>query len=230
MTVNLRLALTVFKVGFAAESASGFVALAGGASQLPFHGFLVLLNPAFTALGILFLWVGRHEWNELHRTRVGHANLAFGLTLLAIVLAAIPVAYLTLVGGATSGGWPTVLFGAAVGFVFGATFITYALVASHLVGRVGEIAMGVGLGWAVILSGLIGLALSAQIDPIVHLVVSRNISVAPILNPITLLEALLSFSYLAFLVAFSDAHYRVAHGLDKDPLGPAGVPPRQQPT
>jgi hypothetical protein len=228
MTVNLRLSLTVFKVGFAAESASGFAALVSGSSQLPLHGLLVLLTPAFTALGILFLWIGRHEWNELHRTRVGHANLAFGVTILAAALAAVPVAYLTFVGGTPSDGWPTVLFGVAIAVVFGVTFVTYALVAAHLVGPVGEVAMGIGLGWAIILSGLIGLALSAQLNPIVHSITSRSIALAPILNPITLLDALTSFSYLAFLVAFSDAHYRVARGLPGDSAAPSPPPPRGQ--
>ena len=78
MAINLRLSLTVFKLGFAAESASGFIALASASHQLPFHGIIILLGPVITAIGILFLYLGRHEWNELHRTRVRYANVAFG--------------------------------------------------------------------------------------------------------------------------------------------------------
>jgi hypothetical protein len=37
--------------------------------------------------------------------------------------------------------------------------------------------------------------------------------VGAIFQPITLLDALLAFSYLAFFIAFVDAHYRVAKGL-----------------
>jgi hypothetical protein len=213
MTVNLRLSLTIFKVGFAAESAGGFVALVSGASSLPFGGLLVLLNPAFTAVGILFLWIGRHEWNELHRTRVGHANAAFAASLVATALAAAPIGFLSLEGASSPPSWLGIEFGAAIAAVFAVTFVTYALVAAHLVGRLGEVAMGIGLGWAVLLSSLIGIALAPDLAPIVKSVAARSPAVGGIFQPISLLDALLAFSYLAFLVAFADAHYRVAKGL-----------------
>jgi hypothetical protein len=216
VTVNLRLSLTVFKIGFAAESAGGFFALLTGSTKLPFDGLIVLLNPGFTAVGILFLWIGRHEWNELHRTRVGHANLAFAASLVAIVLAALPIGVLSLYGNPAAPSWLGIEFGAAIAVVFAVTFVTYALVAAHLVGRLGEIAMGVGLGWAVLLSILIGVALAPDLQPIVQSVASRSPAVAVIFQPITLLDALLAFSYLAFFVAFVDAHYRVAKGLTPD--------------
>ena len=214
MPPNLRLSLTVFKIGFAAESASGFAALVSNSSQLPFHGLLILLGPAFTACGILFLWLGRHEWNELHRTRIRYANAAFALSLVAIALAAAPIAYLALMGGASPPGWLVVEFGASIALVFGITFVTYALVAAHLVGRVGKIAMALGLGWAVLISAAIGLALSPQLSSIVRTITDRSISIGAIVNPIALLDSLLAFSYLGFFVAFVDAHYRVARGLD----------------
>ena len=217
MTVNLRLSLTVFKLGFAAESASGFFALASTSHQLPFHGLVIFLGPAFTALGILFLYLGRHEWNEVHRTRVRYANLAFVASLAAIALAVAPIAWLAVVQAHGSPGWLGVVFGVAVAFIFAVTFVTYALVAAHLVGRLGEIAMALGLGWAVIVAAAIGLALSGELQPIVQTIVDRSVSVGPIVEPITLLDSLLAFSYLAFFLAFVDAHYRVAHGLTPSP-------------
>ena len=171
------------------------------------------MSPVFSAFGILFLWVGRHEWNETHRTRVGHANLAFLLSLVAIALAAIPIAYLTATGASDSSGWWGVEFGVAVAVVFGVTFVTYALVAAHLVGRSGEIAMGLGLGWAVVVSGLIGAALAPNLHPIVSAITTRSAAITATTHPITLLDSLLAFSYLAFFFAFVDAHYRVAKGL-----------------
>lgn len=217
MPPNLRLSLTVFKIGFLAESASGFVALTTQSSELPFHGLVLALSPAFSAVGILLLWVGRHEWNELHRTRVGHANLAFALSLVATVGAAVPVGYFTLTGSADPPSWIAAEFGVAVAVIFAATFITYALVAAHLVGRLGEIAMGVGLGWAVLISAEIGLTLAPKLPPILHAVAARSLALGSVTQPITLLDALLAFSYLAFFVAFTDAHYRVARGLDPAP-------------
>ncbi len=213
LTVNLRLSLTIFKAGFAVESAGGFAALVTRSSQLPFHGYLLLLTPVFSALGILFLWVGRHEWNELHRTRVGHANTAFTVSLVAIGLTAAPIAYLAALGEANPPGWLGLEFGVAIALVFGLTFVTYALAAAHLVGRLGEVAMGVGLVWAFGISAFIGLALSPQLGPIVRSLVARSAAIGAVTQPITLLDALLGFSYLAFFVAFAEAHYRVARGI-----------------
>jgi hypothetical protein len=213
VTVNLRVSLTVFKIGFAVESASGFAALFTNSTQLPFHGAVVLLSPVFSGLGILFLWVGREEWNQLHRSRVTHTNRAFGVTLLAAALAAAPIAYLTAVGAPQPPWWLGIEFGIAVALIFGFTFVTYALLAAHLVGRLGEIAMGVGLAWSLILSGAIGLVLAGQLHPIVQTISSRSLAISSIFDPITLLNALLAFSYLAFFLAFTDAHYRVAVGL-----------------
>ena len=213
MTVNLRLSLTVFKVGFGVQSASGFAALASNSGQLPFHGYLLVLSPLFSGIGILFLWIGRHEWNELHHTRVRHANLAFAVSLVATALAALPIVYLSSTGGPQPPGWLAWEFGAAVALVFGVTFVTYALVGSHLVGRWGSVALALGLAWAFLISALIGLALTPQLRPIAEAIVTRTPAIDPIAQPIALLDALLGFSYLAFFLAFTDAHYRVAKGV-----------------
>lgn len=214
MPPNLRLALTVFKVGFAAESAGGFFALANPGSNLPFHGYLLALGPVVSALGILFLWVGRHEWNETHRARVRFANAAFAVSLIALALAAGPVAYLTATGGTSPPGWLAVVFGLAIALTFGVTFVTYALVAAHLVGPLGRVAMGLGLAWSVLVSALIGLALAPELSPLVRTISTRSTNLDPVTHPIVLLDALLAFSYLAFFVAFTDAHWRVAKGID----------------
>ena len=214
VTVNLRRALAVFEVGFAVESASGFAALAfSGGSQLPFHGVLVFLSPVFSLFGILFLWVGRHEWNEVHRARVTHANIAFSISIVATVIAGASVGYLAFTGAPSTPGWLALVFGIAVAIIFSITFVTYALVAAHLVGPVGEISMGIGLAWAVLLSALIGLTLMPELHPIANAIVARSASVGVLIDPISLFDALLGLSYLAFFVAFLDAHRRVARGL-----------------
>lgn len=216
MTVNLRLSLTVFKIGFLVESASGFFALLTGANHLPFHGYLILLSPVFSAIGILMLYVGRHELGEVHSQRVRYASAAFGINLVAIVLAAVPIAYLTYTGAAATDPTWELVFGASVAIIFGITFVTYALVAAHLVGRLGEIAMGLGLAWSLIVSAFIGLALSPQLRPLVQSIAARSPAIGSVTTPITLFDGLLGFSYLAFFVAFADAHWRVARGLAPD--------------
>ena len=217
MVVRLRTSLAIFQLGFALESIGGFVVLSGAATMLPFHGLVFLLSPAFSALGIVWLWIGRHEWNELHVRRVGHASLAFQSSLLAAGLAIGVVLLLAATGPTDPPYWTRLLFGAAVAAVLALTFLTYVLVASHLVGRWGGLAMALGVGWALLLSGLIGLALVPELPPIVRSVVLKSPAVAPVLQPLTALAALFAFSYLAFFLAFTDAHWRVVQGLDPEP-------------
>ena len=211
----------MFTIGFIVEGAGAFLVLSPGAGLLPFHGYLILIGPLFSVLGILFLWIGRHEWSEIHRRRVGFARFAFVASLVAIALAAAPVAYLATMGGAAAPGWLGFEFGVAVALIFALTFVTYALVAAHLVGRVGEVAMGLGLAWALIISALIGLALSPQLGPIATAVTARTPAIDQVARPIQQLDAWMGFSYLAFLVAFVDAHHRVAAGRPSPP----GPPP-----
>ncbi|MCI4324738.1 MAG: hypothetical protein L3K00_02475 [Thermoplasmata archaeon] len=217
MPTNLRLSLAIFQVGFAVECASGFVALVTHAAQLPFQGLLLLVTPAFTACGILFLWIGRHEWNELHRTRVRYTNLAFAASLAAVALAVAPLAYLATNRSYSPPEWLSLEFGIAAALVIGVTFLTYGLVAAHLVGRTGTVAMALALGWAAVLTVAIGAAIAPQLAPIARAVTGSTASLGPTLSPITMLDALLAFSYLGFFLAFVDAHFRVARGLDPAP-------------
>ncbi len=182
----------------------------------------MLLSPAFSGLGLLFLWLGRREWTATHRARIGHANLAFSLSLIAIALAAAPLAYLTVTGASGPTGWLRIEFGASVALVFGVTFVTYALIAAHLVGRWGEVAMAAGLAWAALISTLIGVVLSPQLSPLAKAIAARSAAVGSVTDPITHLDALLAFSYVAFFLAFVDAHYRVAKRLtpEGDPIVP----------
>ncbi len=212
MPSRLRTSLAIFEVGFALESLAGFIVLLGGGTAFPDRALIVFLSPLFSFLGLLWLWIGRSEWNEAHSRRVGHVNAAFGLSLFAAVLAAGLVVWLAQMGVTTPPGWAGLAFGTAVGSVLALTFLTYVLVASHLVGPVGEISMAFGLLWALLLSILIGAALIPELTPLVADVASHNPAIGPILAPITLLASLFALSYLAFLVAFADAYGRVGRG------------------
>lgn len=79
--------------------------------------------------------------------------------------------------------------------------------------------MGLGLGWAVIVSRLMGVTLAPELNPTAGAIITRSSAIAAATQPITLLDSLLAFSYLAFFFAFVDAHYRAAKGLT-----PEGTP------
>jgi|SRR5579871_840490 len=225
VTTNLRTALAIFQAGFLLESVSGFAALIVGVAALPFHGAILLVGPAFSGAGVLFLWIGRHEWNETHAQRVGHATLAFAVTLVALLLAALPVAILTAEGSSAPPAWAAWEFGAAVALVIGASFLTYGLVAAHLVGRTGRVGLAASLLWAWIVAAVLGLLLAPQLGTIVHLIQARSGPYDSVTRPLGPLEALLAISYLAFFVLFSEAHYRVARGRPVEGSGAGPVTP-----
>jgi hypothetical protein len=112
--------------------------------------------------------------------------------------------------------WLGAEFGVAVAATFVLGFFTYALLTAHLVGRIGEVAIGLGLAWALLISAAIGSVLAPRLGEIATAVASGAGGVAPLVQPIAFLDALLAFSYIAFFVAFVDAHYRVATGVDSD--------------
>lgn len=216
MTVNLRLSLAVFSIGFAIQVAGDVYALAVTGTSLGNRGYLLALGPAFTLLGLLFLWVGRHEWNELHRRRVRHAHLAFLASVLFLVLAIVPLVWAVLLASTSLPAWAHLLFAIGIAGTFFLTFLTYALVVFHLIGPPAKIAVLFGLVWSAGIAILIGLALDAHLSRIVGAILQRSLAFGSILSPISILEAYLVVTYLILLAAFVHAHRRIARGAPTD--------------
>ena len=148
MTTNLRISLTILTVGFAVEGGGEAYSLLTAGSFLPGTSLLFLFPAIITLLGLLFILVGRHEWDELHRARVRQANLIFGLSVLAGVVAAIAVALLAYYPSLGVPLWAEILFGVATAaFVLG-TFVTYAQLVFHLVRRPSKAALIVSIVWS----------------------------------------------------------------------------------
>ncbi len=173
-----------------------------------------------TLLGLLFLLVGRHEWDELHHSRVRQANLIFGLSLLAGFVAAVELGLLTYYPGVGTPLWAEVLFGVTTGaFVLG-TFITYAQLVFHLVSRPSKGALVVSSIWALIVSAYVGQALANELPTILNLIAARSFSVGTLIAPVDYLASFLFISYFLLMIAYLDAHLTVARGLPKAPAPP----------
>jgi cellulose synthase/poly-beta-1,6-N-acetylglucosamine synthase-like glycosyltransferase len=213
MTVNLRLSLAVFSVGFAIQAAGDAYALAVGNTTLGHRELLLLLGPAFTVLGLLFLWVGRHEWNELHRQRVRHAHLSFFASLVFLALAVTPLAWAAVLGYGSLPLWAHVLFAVGIAGTFSLTFLTYALTIFHLIGPAAKAAVILGFLWAVGVAFLIAAALDQRLSTIVSAVLQRSLSFGTVFSPVSALEAYLIVTYLIFLAAFVHAHRRIVRGV-----------------
>lgn len=213
MPPNLRLSLTIFSVGFAIESGIDLYHLVTGSTQLIAGGSLFLIGAVATVLGLLFLWVGRHEWNELHRARVRHAHLTFLGVLVLGAVAVGPAAYFGAESPNAVPAWVPPLVGAAAGLALVVTVAMYVVVVLHLVGYAGKAVLGLSLIASLVPAYLLAVAIDRDLPSYLSAAGSNPPSVLAQIEPLFALFSWLFASYLFLLVAFVDAHRRVARGL-----------------
>jgi hypothetical protein len=212
MTTNLRLSLAIFSIGFAIEGVGDVYSFASGGSFRPGASLLFALPVVMTLAGLLFVWIGRHEWSELHRTRVRQAHVVFGLSILGGFVAGAVLGLLYLEPGWGVPLWAKVVFGAATGSLVLGTFVTYVYLIFHLVGRPSQAVLGASALWALAVAGLIGAALAGNLSTILTLLRHRQPSVPGFVTPIDSLASYLFLSYFLLLAAYLDAHRKVAAG------------------
>jgi hypothetical protein len=210
MSTNLRISLTILSVGFAVEGGGEVYSLLTAGSFLPGTSLLFLLPAVVTLLGLLFILIGRHEWDELHQARVRRANLIFALSLLAGFVAAIEVVVLAAYPGFGAPLWAEVLFGAATGAFLLGTFVTYAQLVFHLVTRPSKVALVASTVWALIVSIFIAQTLAADLPSILGLIGAHSFSFEYLISPVDYLASFLFISYFLLLAAYVDAHVTVA--------------------
>jgi hypothetical protein len=210
MSTNLRISLTILSAGFAVEGAAEVYSLLTAGSFLPGTSLLFLLPALVTLLGLLFLLIGRHEWDDLHRARIRRANLIFGLSLLAGFVAGIEVAVLTVYSVTSPPLWASIVFGMAAGSFLLGTFVTYAQLVFHLVTRPSKVALVASSLWALIVSALIGQTLAADLPSILATIGAHSFSIGYLVSPVDYLASFLFVSYFLLLGAYVDAHVTVA--------------------
>jgi hypothetical protein len=210
LATNLRISLTILSAGFAVEGAGEVYSLLTAGSFLPGASLLFLLPAVVTLLGLLFLLVGRHEWDDLHRARVRRANLIFGLSLLAGVVAGVDLALLVVSPTVGAPLWAEVVFGAAVGACLLGTFVTYAQLVFHLVTRPSRVALVIASLWALVVSIFIAQALAADLPDILGTIAAHSFSIDYLVSPVDYLASFLFVSYFLLLGAYVDAHFTVA--------------------
>jgi len=212
MTTNIRVSLTILSLGFGIEGGAELYSFVSHGAYRPGVNVLFALPFAMTLAGLLFVWVGRHEWNELHRSRVRQAHLVFGLSLLGAVVAGAVVGVLYLEPSLGSPPWARGLFGAAVGSLVLGTFVTYALLVFHLVPRPSKALLLASLLWALGVAGLVGGTMAANLPTILDLAARRTLTVPTFVGPVDSLASYLFVSYYLLLAAYLDAHRTVARG------------------
>jgi hypothetical protein len=210
VSTNLRISLTILSAGFAVEGGGEVYSLLTAGSFLPGTNLLFLLPAVVTLLGLLFLLIGRHEWDDLHRARLRRANQIFALSLLAGFVAGIELALLASDPALGAPLWAEGLFGVAVGgFVFG-TFATYAQLVFHLVTRPSKVALLASSVWALVVSAFIAEALAADLTSILGTIGAHSFAIDYLISPVDYLASFLFVSYFLLLGAYIDAHFTVA--------------------
>lgn len=227
MTTNLRISLTILSLGFAIEGAGEAYSLLSSGALLPGTSVVFLLSAAVSFLGILFLFLGRHEWNELHRSRAARTNRIFLLSLLGGFIAGAEVALLSLYPSIGTPPWAEVLFGAALGSLVLGTFVTYAYLVFHLVHRPSKAVLLASAVWALVVSAYIGHVLAGDLPSILSAVSSRSLSISSFVGPVDYLASYLFISYFLLFAAYLDAHKVVAGG--PPPATPVRVPVSAKP-
>jgi hypothetical protein len=212
VTTNLRIALTILSLGFAVEGASEAYSVVSSGSFRPGTTLVFLVPVLATVAGLVFVWIGRHEWNATHRDRVRQAHVVFALSLLGAVVAAGVLAGLYLDPSLGTPGWAQVAFGAAAASLVFGTFVTYAVLIFHLVGRPSKAVLLASIGWAFLVSVFVGETLGGDLGVILGLVRHRTLATPGFLAPVDTLASYLFVSYFLLLAAYVEAHRAVAQG------------------
>ncbi|HYK93297.1 MAG TPA: hypothetical protein VEY07_04550 [Thermoplasmata archaeon] len=213
MPPNLRLSLTIFSIGFAIEAGIDLYHLITGSTQLIAGGSLFIIGGVATVVGLLFLWIGRHEWNELHQARVRHAHLTFLLLILLGAAAGGPVAWYLYRTPGSLPGWVPAEVGIAAGISVVVTVWLYVVIVLHLVGGGGKAVLGLSLVTSLVPAYLVATAIDRDLAGWVAAAGAAPASLASQVEPLFALFSWLFASYLLLLAAFADAHRRVARGL-----------------
>jgi hypothetical protein len=212
VTTNLRISLTILSLGFVIEGAGEAYSLLSSGAFLPGTSLVFLASTLVTVLGLLFLFLGRHEWNEMHRARAARTNQIFALSLLGGFVAAAEVAVLAIYPSLGTPLWAEVVFGAAVGSLVLGTFVTYAYLVFHLVRRPSRVVLVAAALWALVVSAYIGKVLAGDLPTILAAVGARSLAVDHLLAPVDYLASYLFVSYFLLFAAYLDAHSVVARG------------------
>jgi uncharacterized membrane protein YidH (DUF202 family) len=213
MAPNLRLSLSIFTIGFLIEAGVNGYDILTGSSSGRTGEILFILGALATVVGVTFLTIGRHEWNELHKQRVHHAHLTFLLTVLLALAAAGPVAYYAYMASLAIPSWLAYEVGAAVAGSLFFSFVLYAIIVHHLLGTAGRVILGLALVAAIPVVGVVGYHIAGGLPMYLITVRSSPAKLVALIEPVAAYLSYMFLAYGLFAVAFIDAHRRVAKGL-----------------
>jgi len=223
MLSKLRLTLGILLLGFVVEGTFEAYTYINHSYQLPYASLIFLLGPFVTLAGLLILWIGRLEWDEILSRRFRHAHWAFALNIMAMVLAIVPVVWYGLVSSASIPSWVHWEFGAAIVSSLLFTYGTYVLVAFELTAGLSKALLFIAFGWACFVSIWIGDALAQELGTIVVIVRNRTPDISAVSESISSKESYLAVTYLLLTIAYLAAYHRSHSRAPKSPSAPVAT-------
>lgn len=208
MLFKLRLTLGILLVGFVLEGTFEAYTYINHSYELPYASYIFVIGPFVTLAGLLILWIGRFEWDELLARRFRHAHMAFAVNIVALALAIAPVVWYGVITSASIPSWVRWEFGIAVLISLLFTYATYVLVAFELTAVSGKALLMIAFAWATFISIWIGDALTQQLGTIVEIVQSRSMNISSVSESISSKESYLAVTYLLLTIAYLEAFHR----------------------
>lgn len=226
-TRNLQIALTVLSIGFALEAGVELYSLLSPGATTPGVSVLFVLPLVIAGVGLIFVWIGRAEWNDVHRSRARTAGHLFAVSLVGVAVAVLLLALLLLRPSIGTPLWAQVVFGAAVGSLVFGTFVVYAYLVYHLASTLGHVAIILGLVWALGVSILVSIDVARNLTTVLATISNRSFAIPLFVAPVDLLVCYLFLSFLLLLAASIEAHTAVYRGLVVVSARPAAAVTRE---
>lgn len=224
MVSKLRLTLAILTVGFVIEGTMEAYAYVSRSYRLPYAAVIFVVGPFVTLAGILVLWIGRNQWNDLLSRRFRHAHRTFGLSLVALVVGAATLVWSSYGSAAPISWWTSWVFGAALMASLFLTFATYVLLALHLTAWVGKALLLLALGWAAVVSLWMGQVLAQNFGAIIQDLQTRTLSDGSLNASVAGFGSYFALTYALLTIAYLDAFHRVP-AVSLKPASPPVTPP-----
>jgi hypothetical protein len=225
MTLALRWALATFVLGFVVEGATeGYQFFSAGYLHAAWIGFYYV-GLVTTGVGFYLIYRGRHEWTELHRSRVRHGHRLLAAAVAIFATAGIGVGAIAdataASGGATPPLWAIAVVGGLVALALGNFFLSLVLAVLGLVGPRGRVLAWAGFAWSLGVAVLAGLVVGVRIRSLLGEFVTNPLGLVVGFAPLAFILSPLFVAYALFAAAYWDAYRHVVAG---PPAASAPVP------
>ncbi len=214
MTTTTRWALRTFALGFLIEAATEayqFVSTEGS-QQAAWVGFYYV-GLVTTGIGFYLIYLGRHEWTDLHRHRVRRGHQALAVALAMFASAALGLWLIAGVTGPTNTGgvpgWAVALVGGLVALSLGNFFLGLVLIVLELIGPWGRALAWAGFAWALGVACLTGFVVGGQIRSLLDEFFSNPLGLVVGFAPLAFVLSPLFITYGIFAGVYFEAERRL---------------------